>query len=107
MLCTYVGSLVSNSGWERSWECSLSPGTCSNMDEMIDSWKEFRKVMIQKFVTSIHQSIQTFEDGYEILYMTMYMTMYIIWKTVYNPENYRKLSLFGCFHVHSEIMPWC
>jgi len=80
----------------------LSPGTCSNMDEMIDSWKEFRKVMIRKFVTSIHQSIQTFEDGYEILYMTMY----IIWKTVYNPENYRKLSLFGCFHVHLEIKPW-
>ena len=62
--------------------------------------------MIQKFVTSIHQSIQTFEDGYEILYMTMYMTLYIIWKAVYNPKNYRKLSLFGCFHVHLEIKPW-
>jgi len=71
----------------------LSLGTCSNMDEMIDSWKEFRKVMIRKFVTSIHQSIQTFEDGYEILYMTMYMTMYIIWKTI---ENYRCLVVFMC-----------
>ena len=44
----------------------MSLGTCSNMDEMIDSWKEFRKVMIRKFVTSIHQSIQKFEVGYEI-----------------------------------------
>ena len=29
-------------------------------------WKEFRKCMIRKFVTSIHQSIQKFVVGYEI-----------------------------------------